>query len=529
MRIRSYLSCFAILVLIVNYSCRKPKEDDTGPAGPPMLSVNRTVVNLGNDAGYSDTVGVVTNVDCNLSLSADASWLKVEFVTNTQGVMVGVKLIVTQTSTGPTQRTTLTITPFDTTVAPRRIMITQNAFTLQWQKCYGGSRDDICPATVQLPNGELVTTGSSASADGDAQGNSIYPKPWILGIGQNTNKVWQRALGNNGDYYQSIVATTDGGTVSIGSAYVGNRYSISATRLDAKGNVLWDKTYGGSEDEYGYKIINTADGGYLVSGSTYSKDGDIKAHHGSYDLWVFKLDDNGSIVWEKTFGGDGYEGYGTMAANSDGGFFLAGSSDSNNSGDVPAGHGRHDMFVIKMDANGNKLWSKVYGGTGDEMALAIIGDPNGGCALTGYTTSSDGDVTGYHGNYNGMYDMWVLQLNNNGALVWQTVLGGTSDDYGYGLVRLTNGNTVVTGRTNSINGDVTGNHGNQDAWVVELTSTGRLKRAQTFGSTGYDRAHGVIVVADGSLLVTAIAGDNNGDVIGNHGGADVWLFKLKID
>jgi hypothetical protein len=289
--------------------------------------------------------------------------------------------------------------------------------------------------------------------------------------------------------------------------------------------MVWNKAYGGSQFDQPYKILNAPDGGYYIAGQTPSQDGDIKIPHGNTDLFVFKIDVNGNLVWEKQFGGNNDELYGTIAACSDGGYILCSSSNSAKSGDVISSHGQDDFFVVKMDANGNKIWAKTYGGSNNDVPRSVIGDADGGCIITGYTNSGDGDLAGHRTSID--FDMWVVKLNKNGQIVWQTTLGGTGVDKGRNVVRLPNGNIVIGGTTDSSDGDVNGKRGSNDIWVVMLNNAGKKLWQKTFGTSYPDENEDLAVASDGSIVFTNTVLTNDGDVTNLHGSFDAWIFKLK--
>jgi hypothetical protein len=535
MRMKFYLSCFAFLVLIGSYSCKKstdeaapdnlPSGDTTKPV-PPVFKISRNTVELSNGAGGTDTFYVISEVNWTVSLSAGASaWLSTETVKDLTGKNGTVKLSVIATTTAP-QTAIVTITPADTSVAPLQVTVKQKTYSLLWQKCYGGSSDDYFYSTVQLANGQFVSSGFTESTDGDALGNSGTLIGWVINTDGSGNKTWHSLLGGNNVTFSSVAATADGGTISAGQIHTTNRLEdCYITKVDALGKLVWEKNYGGLNDDYANQVLITADGGVIVSGYTNSNDGDVKSNHGLSDLWVIKVDKDGNLVWQKNYGGTGRDTYGVITACSDGGYILCGTTESNNNGDVPATKGFTDILVMKIDANGNKVWSKSFGGSDYDGVASVLGDFDGGCTLAGYTVSNNGDVIGFHGGF--LEDAWVLKIDRNGVLKWQAALGGTKTDFATGVTQLPNGNTIIACTTESNDGDVSGNHGSTDIWLVELNSLGKRVWQKTFGSSHYDVSEGVLLTKAGELFVTGFTGGNNGDVSGNHGRSDAWLFKLK--
>ena len=173
--------------------------------------------------------------------------------------------------------------------------------------------------------------------------------------------------------------------------------------------ISWQKCLGGSAHDNATSIQQTSDGGYIVAGNTFSNDGDVTGYHGGDDYWVVKLDSNGNMKWQKCLGGS----YGDCAKyiqqTSDGGYIVAGYTFSND-GDVTGLHGDSDYWVVKLDSNGNIKWQKCLGGSGNEGASSIQQARDGGYIIAGASNYSDGDVTGNHGGY----DSWIVKLDANG-------------------------------------------------------------------------------------------------------------------
>jgi hypothetical protein len=526
MQVKLFLYTFIVLALMQCWSCKK----DKGPDVEPILSVSRSVIEVGNYAEYYDTVKISANVAWTIELPEEAkSWLLVVPWVSPQGDSATVTIKVLKDNHLPAQTATVTIMPVRSDVPAQQFTVTRKQFITEWKKCYGGQVDDQFNAMAVLPNGQIVFSGSSHTGDGDAFGYTGSPKGWILRTGSDGNMIWQKqavpATGFLHGEYRSVAATGDGGSVSAGYVNINYGFDVSVTRSDADGNVIWNKTFGGTGSDQAYNIISTANGGFLLSGETSSQDGDVKLNHGALDLWVLKLDANGNVMWEKTFGGTDNDMFGKITVCSDGGYLLCGTSKSNNSGDVPVSHGDEDIFIVKLDAAGNKQWTKTYGGALRDGAGSIIGDTDGGCIIAGNTNSSDGDLVGRNKNLN--HDMWVLKLNKDGQIVWKTALGGGRQDFASSLVRLPNGNIAIAGSAESSDGDVIGNRGGYDVWVVVLNSRGKMLWQRTFGSYTGDYNEHIGVTADGSLLVANLTDGNELDVSGSHGRFEAWVFKLK--
>lgn len=286
-------------------------------------------------------------------------------------------------------------------------------------------------------------------------------------------------------------------------------------------NIIWQRGLGGSNLDYAYSGNLTADSGYILCGITHSGDGNVTGFHGGSDFWVEKLNAEGDLVWQKCLGGDGMDNGWSVQQTADGNFILAGLTNSNN-GDVTGNHGAYDAWVVKIDTSGNLLWQKCFGGTDMDIAYSVKQTMDGGYVVLGISNSTNGDVTGNHGGY----DYWVVKLDALGNMEWQKCLGGSSDDYGYSISQISDGGYMITGESGSADGDVTGNHGAYDLWLVRLDAAGNLVWQKCLGGDAEDGGCSVKQTADGGFISLGFTFSNNGDVSGNHGSSDLWVAKL---
>lgn len=295
--------------------------------------------------------------------------------------------------------------------------------TIEWQECFGGSGLDMACSIEQTTDGGYIVAGSSFSIDGDVTdhyGDSATSDYWIIKLSNN-------------------------------------------------GAIEWQKSLGGAYNENASSIHQTTDGGYIVAGQSIFIDGDITSNHGGDDYWVVKLDSIGTIEWQKSFGGGSNDIAHSIQQTTDGGYVVSGSSYSIN-GDVTNHHGTvvfSDYWLVKLDDIGNIEWQKSLGGTNQDYGGPIQQTTDGGYIVFGSSNSSDGDVTSNHSGIN----YWVVKLNNTGVIIWQKSLGGTGSDYGQSIQQTFDGSYIVAGSSTSNNFDVTNNHGFFDYWVVKLSLT----------------------------------------------------------
>lgn len=291
--------------------------------------------------------------------------------------------------------------------------------------------------------------------------------------------------------------------------------------------IEWQKSLGGSATDYAESIQQTTDGGYIVTGASYSNDGDVAGNHGVSDYWIAKLNATGNLEWQKSLGGTNLEIANSIQQTGDGGFIVAGESKSNN-GDVSGHHGStdyRDFWIVKLSESGIIEWQKSLGGSDSDIAFDIQQTIDGGYIVAGVSNSNDGDVTINKGSS----DYWVVKLTGSGAIEWQKSLGGGLQDIARSVKQTSDGGYIVAGHSNSSNGDVTGNHGSSDFWIVKLSMEGNLSWQKSLGGSQYDAAHSIFQTSEGDYIIAGNTESNNGDVMENNGGNDFWIVKLSTD
>jgi len=342
---------------------------------------------------------------------------------------------------------------------------------------------------------------------------------------------WQKSLGGSEfDAAYSIQQTTDGGYIVAGESYstngdvTGNHgdYDYWVVKLSTTGVIEWQKSLGGSGEDRGYSIQQTTDGGYIVAGQSASTNGDVTGNHGGNDYWVVKLSSTGSIIWQKSLGGTGSDVGRSIQQTTDGGYIVAGTSNSID-GDVTGNHGDFDYWVVKLSSTGAIIWQKTLGGTGSDNAYSIRQTTDGGYVVAGTSNSNDGDVTGNHGDF----DYWIVKLSSTGSIIWQKSLGGSGIDWATSSQQTTDGGYIVIGGSNSIDGDITASLGINDYWVVKLSSTGSITWQKSLGGSRNDVGWSIQQRTDGGFIIAGTSDSNDGDVTGNNGNSDYWVIKLS--
>src|SRR6185295_5666939 len=257
-------------------------------------------------------------------------------------------------------------------------------------------------------------------------------------------------------------------------------------------SIEWAKCLGGNSDDFGYSVQQTIDGGFIVAGSSMSNNGDVSGNHGYHDVWIVKLDSAGNIIWQKSFGGSAGDFAYSIQQTLEGGFIIAGWSNSID-GDVTGNHGNDDYWIVKLDMSGALVWQKSLGGSGNDQARSVQQTTDSGFIVSGFSFSNDGDVSGNHG----YGDYWIVKLDTEGNLEWQKCLGGSANDQAHSISTTTDGGFVVAGYSFSYDFDVSGNHGGSDYWIVKLSSIGNLEWQKSLGGSDNEQGYSIQQATDG--------------------------------
>ncbi|KUG24880.1 hypothetical protein ASZ90_005307 [hydrocarbon metagenome] len=296
-----------------------------------------------------------------------------------------------------------------------------------WFKTFGTDRDPDGGSDVIVANdGNYVVLGNTESY---GAGRIDF---YLLKLDPNGNLIWSKTYGGQYDESASeVLQTSDGGFIMCGNTKLSASGSRDAyiVRVDAQGNQLWAKNYGGAGGETASGIIETSDGGYIFSGSTTSNGTD------DFQLWIVKIDANGNEVWSKTHGGAEWEEAASISPTSDGGYILSGYT-------LSKGAGAKDAYLIKVNATGDVIWDKVFGDIHADEFRDAKETPDGGFIAVGYSIT-------FFSQQNQYRDLFIVKTNSSGDLVWSKLIGSDKNE-GASSVRITtDGGFVISGFTDS--------------------------------------------------------------------------------
>jgi len=345
---------------------------------------------------------------------------------------------------------------------------------------------------------------------------------------------FQKTLGGTGDENAySVKQTTDGGYIIVGetNSFTSGNKDVYLVKTDVNGNYIWTKTYGGPDTEHGYSVQKTTDGGFIVTGTSFGV--------GGSDIFLIKTDINGDTLWTKVYGGTTYDVSSAVQQTTDGGYIVAGRTSD-------TGSGYADVYLIKMNPNGDVLWTKTFGGQDSEESTSVQQTTDGGYIITGYTLSFGA----------GDYDIYLIKTDANGSLLWSKTIGEAGYEVGNSVQQTSDGGYIVAGYTSNdfyliktdMNGDTlwtksyggidsetclsvnqiaNGGYimlgytksfgiGNKDVYLINTNSNGDILWTKTFGDTTlYREGYSVMQTIDGGYIIcgnTKISPAANKDV-----------------
>ena len=421
-------------------------------------------------------------------------------------------------------------------------LLAQNNMQIQWQSCFGGSKNDEATGIVQTDNGYLII-GTTRSNDGNVSNfHGIYDI-WVVSIDSLGNLLWEKTYGgsnieiasniingSDGYYYFSGWTFSNDGDVQSGNHGGYDRWIV---KIDSEGNIIWEQCYGGSMTEYGGMLKLLSNGNILSFGATFSCDGDVLINYGYLDIWLLEINTDGEILLSKVLGNNSGNNIYDIIETHDHGFFLV-SETVNNNGMVDCNcYGGGDIWALKLDSLLNIEWQQCYGGSNLDYGYQGVLELDDGYIFLSSTNSNDFDVSGYHYISGENADIWAVRTDLTGNIIWQRCLGGSRRDYAVDLFQSEDGGFVIIAETDSYDGDVWNNNSiptYNDIWMVKLSSEGEVVWSQCYGGNISEHIFngGAVKKSDDNYIIAGITEYNSGDVNCNlHGETDIWIFEIK--
>src|SRR5665648_412109 len=310
--------------------------------------------------------------------------------------------------------------------------------------------------------------------------------------------VWEKNYGGiQADISAEIILSGEKNFIIVGetnSKGAGNN-DAWILKLDEEGNILWDKTYGGEKNDGAFSIVEAEDHSYIICGYTWSKG------KGKDDGWVFKIDQNGKVLWERTFGDNSTDTLFSIIKSKDGDYVAVGRTNSK-------GPGNSDAWVLKLDEEGNVLWDKTYGGEENDGAFSIVEVEDHSYIICGYTWSKG----------KGKDDGWVFKIDQNGKVLWERTFGKGDRDRLYSLIEDHDKGYVAVGYADRVFCSLCSEQGY--VWVIKMDETGEQVWEKKFGGSTYDIAYDLIQHKEGGYVIVAKTKDKLKET------SVAWLLKL---
>ncbi|GGD73022.1 hypothetical protein GCM10011514_41360 [Emticicia aquatilis] len=407
-----------------------------------------------------------------------------------------------------------------------QILIFQKMYSqiphIEWQRCYGGTGNEYIRDLIPTKDGNYIVMGSTTSLDGDVGPRIITDADaWVLKFNKRGDIIWSKTLFNRGYYGVALAGNETENEDILISAYV---YSSDAWgfKLNKNGNKIWSK--------YGIPLVSQQiikdfePNKFVGIRNTYNIN-----HQSSSDFTLAKIDTTGLASYDNKYGGNRTENVYSVTKTTDNCYIMVGWTFSNNSGDVGINNAREDsgdIWVVKINSTGNIIWQKSLGKANVwEECFSVVSDGAGGCVLAG---------TFYPSTYDAIPDIGIYHLDNLGNLVWQKNYGGTGSERPTCIAKDIDGGYVVSARTNSTNGNISGYHGGDyDGWLLKVDRNGNLVWQICLGGSSVDELQRVYVTPGGDYIVAGYTKSNDGDVSGYHGSnpnqewGDSWILRLS--
>ncbi|MEP7263708.1 MAG: T9SS type A sorting domain-containing protein [Bacteroidota bacterium] len=417
---------------------------------------------------------------------------------------------------------------------------------LEWQHTYGGSGSEVLNNIVRTSDGGYICAGQSRSGiSGDkteaSRGNWDY---WILKLDSLGAIQWQKTLGgSNIDFLYKVKQTSDGGYICVGqsnSPTSGDKTEASRgaedfwiVKLDSTGILTWEKTIGGSGSDYCYDVLELQNGDFLCGGSTTSPPSGDKTSLtlGSSDFWLVYLTSAGSLIGEQTLGGFSGERLNCITGTSDGGYLLGGISASNISGTkTENSKGGDDYWLIKCNSSGNEQWQKTIGGSAYDYLYRVKETTDHGFICAGTSLSPvSGDKTETSANW----DNWIVRTDSSGTIIWEKTLGGSETDWTQSIDVIPGGGFFCGGWSETnLSGDKTEvNFGGRDNWIYKLDDNGSIVWQNTIGGDTTEEALSVLALGDNDYIVGShsLSGISGDKNESSRGSTDYWIMKVTED
>lgn len=460
----------AAIVCIILFTCACKKNPQ---AENVFVRAEKSTVTFKGSELQTDTIHITSNGAWQVLINDDAHWLSVNPLSGTGNA--DLVLSSTMLNSSFARRSSLIeVKPVSgNNSAVITVLQLQSADSLL-RATFGGEGDDLLVDFTTTPDGGYIAVGSTTSQEGDASMANGLSDLWIV-------------------------------------------------KFNSQGEKMWHRLYGGYSYDFGYAIVRTPENNYLILGLTDSNNGDVGAHKGAMDAWLLSIDNSGNLLWEKTIGGSNDDELLSLKPAGNGQYLMAGFTFSSDY-DVSSLHGNADAWLVKVDAQGTIVWEKTFGGTDFDFARDASPVSDGGIIFCGNLRSTDGDAA----DHNAVNSAWLAKINAAGNIAGKVYLGNAEGDVAVKALEASNGDYLFAGESIS-QSEFEDAHGSTDVFVCRLDAAGNYLWKRAYGGTGADTFTDFIETADGHFIFSGATKSNDGDIPGNHGLTDGWVSKLDAE
>ncbi len=408
-------------------------------------------------------------------------------------------------------------------------------YSVDYSRVYGGSDiDEGASVDVDDRSGFVAVGGRSFSSDLYLHQNNGGSDYWIMEMTPQGDTIWSRTYGgSDNDDISTLHFLNDGSIAAFGTTWSDNSGDVPGhvgqigawlVTTDAVGNIDLSVVYSGILGEEGIDMEPLTGGGFALLVQSTSPMLEGEMNHGNFDFWVARVNAFGGVVWSHFFGGLESD-YPAKIVRINGGLIVVGSTASTD-GDVTQNAGGFDYWVLRLDLTGSLIWERTFGGTGDDIAHDAVLMSDGSILITGASNSTDGDRSMAFGGD----DVWLVNIDQDGNLIWEKSYGGTDDDEGMRITRAGNSQVAFAAQSKSHDGDLNGNKGRQDVWISYIDHSGQIQQQMNYGGTLDDYGNGLFADPDSVVYMVGFSASDNGNLpYPGYPMKDLWLMRMSVD
>lgn len=505
------MTAYAVSFLVLTAACKK-KEDD------PTLSADKSELTLIGYSGYSDSIQVNASSTWKVEIPADVKWLEADQQEGAGNATLRFRII--KENNANLQQATVKLTSGSVTqsLVLKQLPHYANAKSI----VVGGSNNDYLAGAVACSDGGFVVVGNTQSTNGDFADNTGNDEnAFIVKYGKTGNIEWKKFLSDGStDRWNDVACTATGDIVIIGST---NGYGGTVPpakgegdfwiqKLDKLGNPVWIKRYGGPGYDGGITVCIAEDGNIFVAGMAERNGGDVEESNGGRDAWVLKLNSDGGIIWKKCIGGVGDDYPVKMVIGKDGNLLLCGVSGSSGDGTGDVNLQQQEAWLFKMNQSGTLLWSKVFGGNGQDQFTHLSLTTDGGILAGGFTGSEV-----FNGQSNDGFSGVVIKLNGAGVAEWTYLMKKPASSFVNSTFVTRDRGYLVAGHAN----------GSNDAFLLLISPEGKLLWNKNLGGSSLDQFNVLFQTTENKIVAAGISHSNDGVVGKNNGDLDSWIHIFE--